>query len=54
MPIKHQYNSPQIERINLDNKISLILVSGSPGDPAQNQNPAPAFFNSNPVADAVG
>ena len=54
VPVKHQYISPQIERINLDNEISLILVSGSPGDPFKiSKNSADEFFNSNPFVDVV-
>jgi hypothetical protein len=30
---KKIYISPRVERIELDNEISLILVSGDPGDP---------------------
>ena len=52
---KHKYTSPTIDCINLDNEISLILVSGNPGDPfGQNNNQnkimdAPEYFNTNPT-----
>jgi len=56
-----KYSSPTIERINLDNEISLILVSGTPGNPggSNNMNPAnqfaaPEYFNQHPVKDIVG
>ena len=52
---KQQYDSPQIQRINLDNEISLILISGNPGDPhTQLKQMVPEFFNQHPVMDAVG
>lgn len=55
MPKKQQYDSPQLQRINLDNEISLILVSGNPGDPlGQSKNSLPEFFKTNPVVDAAG
>jgi hypothetical protein len=48
---KIEYSSPTIERINLDNEISLILVSGSPGDPiGQSNSDPPEYFNTNPLA----
>ena len=60
-PYKLKYSSPTIERINLDNEISLILVSGNPGNPggSNNMNPAnqfvaPEYFNQQPVKDIVG
>jgi hypothetical protein len=52
---KQQYDSPQIRRINLDNEISLILVSGNPGDPFTESNiAAPEYFNQQPVKDIAG
>lgn len=52
---KQQYDSPQIRRINLDNEISLILVSGNPGDPhAEQKQMAPEYFNQQPVKDIAG
>lgn len=52
--LKQVYSSPVIECVHLDNVISLILVSGSPGDPHTERNPAhqqspPEFFNTNPI-----
>lgn len=46
---KQRYNSPRIEHIPLDNEISLILVSGDPGEPNGNNSiMTPAYFNTNP------
>lgn len=50
---KQTYYSPRIEHIPLDNEISLILVSGDPGDPSSGENPnasimTPAYFNADP------
>jgi hypothetical protein len=51
-PVKHLYNSPHIQRINLDNEISLILMSGNPGNPSpQSSTSMPEFFNNHPVKD---
>ena len=61
MPKKQQYNSPEIQRINLDNEIALILVSGNPGNPSPstdlnpaNQFKVPEYFNQQPVIDTMG
>ena len=56
---KQIYNSPRIERIELDNEISLVLVSGDPGDPSSGQDPnaslmAPEYFNNNPFKSNMG
>lgn len=58
---KQQYNSPEIQRINLDNEIALILVSGNPGNPGgsnninpENQHAVPEFFNQHPIMDSMG
>ena len=58
---KQQYDSPQIQRVNLDNEISLILVSGNPGNPGgsnninpENQHAVPEYFNQQPVKDCAG
>ena len=43
------YSTPSIERISLDNEISLILVSGDPGDPnAPVGLLTPDYFNNDP------
>ncbi|HRZ96951.1 MAG TPA: hypothetical protein P5084_05305 [Paludibacter sp.] len=56
---KRIYIAPAVERIELDNEISLILASGNavpaiefgdPGDNCQNILNAPNHFNNNPFA----
>jgi len=50
-PVKCPYNSPEIQRVHLDNEISLILASGDPGDPhSMSETTIPEFFNTNPHA----
>lgn len=44
---KQNYTTPIIERVTLDNEISLILVSGEPGEPGA-MNELPTYFNSDP------
>lgn len=52
---KQQYDMPEIQRINLDNKIALILVSGDPGDPhTQLNQTVPEYFNHQPIKDNAG
>jgi hypothetical protein len=56
---KRIYTSPRIERIELDNEISLVLVSGDPGDPSSGQDPnaslmAPEYFNNDPFKNNMG
>ena len=47
---KQLYCTPQIERVKLDNEISLVLVSGDPNDPhASDNSSAPEYFNTNPL-----
>lgn len=36
---KRIYNTPIIEIVSLDNEISLVLVSGDPGDPGASLTP---------------
>ena len=56
---KRTYIAPALERIVLDNEISLILASGDavpaiqfgdPGDECQNSVNAPEHFNRSPFA----
>jgi len=50
---KKPYNSPRIERIRLDNEISLALESTQPsGEP--NWSKAPEYFNNDPFKTNVG
>jgi hypothetical protein len=50
---KRIYNSPRIERIQLDNEISLVLVSGDPGDPNASLK-IPEYFNHDPFKNNMG
>lgn len=44
-----QYKTPSIEKIMLDNEISLILVSGDPGDPfAEMGKKSAEYYNQAP------
>lgn len=47
---KQQYSTPQIERVELDNEISLVLMSegGDPGEPGALNSTAPDYFNNDP------
>lgn len=50
---KKSYSPPQIERIQLDNEISLVLESTSPdGEPLWSK--APEHFNNDPFKTNVG
>ena len=52
---KTTYCTPQIERVKLDNEISLVLVSGDPNDPYGSANSvAPEYFNTNPLKGNIG
>lgn len=52
---KQLYCTPQIERVKLDNEISLVLVSGDPEDPYGSANSAaPDYFNTNPLKENIG
>ncbi|MEI7503384.1 MAG: hypothetical protein WCJ61_08865 [Paludibacter sp.] len=55
---KQPYSTPTIERISLDNEISLILVSGDPGDPSGGDPNAsliaPEYFNNDPFKTNFG
>jgi len=51
---KKTYSPPQIERIRLDNEISLVLESGSPeGEPGWIVK-APEHFNNDPFKTNLG
>ena len=49
---KRTYCSPNLEFIKLDNEISLVLVSGDPGDPYSSI--VPEYFNSQPFRTELG
>jgi len=42
---KRDYARPQIERIKLDNEISVFMVSEPPGDPGESIQPEHFSFN---------
>lgn len=50
---KSPYQIPVIEQVNIDNEISLILVSGNPGNPSEQLNKTPEFYNAKPVMDGL-
>lgn len=56
-PNRQEYNTPAIERVKLDNEISLVLVSNNPGDPVSELKSTksglqPEYFNQYPIRDS--
>ena len=51
---KLTYFSPQIERIKLDNEISLALESTPPLGPGETMNSVPEYFNNDPFKSNLG
>jgi hypothetical protein len=52
---KQLYIAPQIERIELDNEISLVLQSEAPPTgPGESTSYAPDYFNPDPFKTNVG
>jgi hypothetical protein len=45
---KRFYNAPLVERITLDNEISLQLASDPLPGPGESYNSAPEYFNNDP------
>jgi hypothetical protein len=45
---KRTYNAPVIEKIKLDNEISLALESAPPAGPGESFLKAPEYFNNDP------
>ncbi len=46
---KRSYTVPKVERIKLDNEISLVLASDGPVGPDESNNlNAPEYFNNDP------
>ena len=45
---KYNYTSPTIERVKLDNAISLALESAPPGGPSETLNNTPNHFRNDP------
>ena len=52
--IKKAYRKPQIERIKLDNEISLALESSPPTGPGESLSKAPEYFNNDPFKTNIG
>jgi len=50
---KRPYISPTIERVELDNEISLALESSPPSGPGE-YSKAPEYFNNDPFKTNVG
>lgn len=48
------YVSPMIERIKLDNQISLQLISDAPEGPGESYLKAPEYFNNDPFKSNLG
>jgi len=51
---KRTYLAPQIERIKLDNDISLALESSPPTGPGEPTSQAPEYFNNDPFKTNLG
>ena len=45
---KRFYIVPKVERIKLDNEISLVLASTPPLGPGETMNSIPEYFNNDP------
>jgi hypothetical protein len=43
-----EYTAPMIERVQLDNEISLALESAPPAGPGETMNSMPEYFNNDP------
>ena len=51
---KQKYINPQIERVNLDNEISLVLVSSDPEDPFVSvKSSVPEYLNNDPFKNSI-
>ena len=51
---KRIYQAPHIERVLLDNEISLVLMSTDPGDPNRFTSTPPEYFHNDPFKTNVG
>lgn len=51
---KRNYLPPIVDKIILDNEISLALESSPPDGPGEVYNNAPKFLNSNPFKNDIG
>lgn len=54
MEYKNHYIAPQIDRIKLDNEISLALESVPPGGPGEVMHHAPEYLNNDPFKTNLG
>jgi hypothetical protein len=54
MKEKRIYRSPIVERIKLDNEISLSLESEPPTGPGESLSKAPEYFNNDPFKTNLG
>lgn len=54
MKEKQIYSYPKVERIKLDNEISLILESTPPDGPGESFTSAPEYFNNDPFKTNIG
>ena len=51
---KRVYRAPMIERIKLDNEISLALESAPPLGPGETMNSVPEYLNNDPFKTNLG
>ena len=51
---KRTYNFPQLQRVILDNDISLILESSPPAGPDEGYLKVPDYFNNDPFKTNLG
>lgn len=51
---KRAYSAPQVERIDLDNEISLVLQSDPIEGPGEASLSAPEYFNNDPYKTNLG
>ena len=53
---KKRYSAPYIERLELDNEISLVLQSAlpDPGEPGVLSSTSPEYFNNDPFKTNLG
>jgi hypothetical protein len=51
---KREYSAPLIDRVLLDNEISLALESAPPAGPGESMNSMPEYFNNDPFKAQLG
>jgi len=52
--VRRLYQTPAIDKIRLDNEISLVLESTPEGGPDEVLNNTPSYFNNDPFKNNVG